>query len=222
MSTSTPLTRWGGPAAMIWVGLMLSAWVHSDKLSEADAGAARLAAVMLAVPTLQVVLLVGLRRVLDRRGAGRGADLVVLWLMTFLFGLHAAVLATAIGMLDSIGRAVPVAVGLLMFGLGPGLTALEPGSPLGIRTRSTLASTQVWRRVHRFAAGSFLVAGLIAPFGLLFEGLDALYVAVAPALLAVSVSILRGGIKPPPEDEAPAERPTPDEGASDASEARAP
>lgn len=192
---STPATRWGMPAVVIWASLMLSAWIHTDKLPEdAEVAAATLALVFLSAPAAQIIGLLGLRAALARRPPSRNADLLVLWLMTFLFGLHAAVLAVAIGMLSSLGRAVPLAVSLLLLGVGPVLAFLEPGSPLGIRTRATLADPAVWRRAHRFAAGAFVLAGLVAPLGLLLEGVVALYAAVAPALLVVAVSILRAGM----------------------------
>ena len=192
---STWTTRWGLPGAVIWGSAMLSAWVHTKKLPPGtpDLGW-RGAALFLTVPVVQVLALVALRRALARGAPGRTADLVVLWLMAFLFGLHAALLAVGIQMIPSLAGAVPLAVAFLLIGVGPALALLEPGSALGIRTRATLASPEAWRRTHRFAAIAFLLAGLVAPAGLAFEGMTALYVAVAPALLAISAAILRGAL----------------------------
>lgn len=223
---STALTRWGGPGAVIWAGLMLSAWVHTEKLKEPEAVASwKLALLFLGVPAVQALSLVSLRRALDSRRAGRGADLVVLWLTTFLFGLHAALLATAIGMISSVARAMPIAIGLLMVGVAPALAVLEPGSPLGIRTRATLAHPGAWRRAHRFAGVCFAVAGLLAPAGLLVEGPEAVYAALCPPVLAVGLSILRGATLSPTrsdehaaglerlDDEPASDGPEPPEGA---------
>lgn len=190
---STALTRWGWPLGVVWASAMLSAWIATYKIPEGiELGAGRAAALFLSGPALQVLTLVVIRKVLSQRANGRGADLVVLWLVTFLFGLHAAVLATALQMISSLGRAVPVAIALLMVGLGPALAFLEHKSALGIRTPGTLADPEAWRRTHRFAAATFVIAGLLAPLGLLLEGLEALYVSVTPPVLAVIAAILRG------------------------------
>ena len=213
---STPATRWGLSAVVIWAGLMLSAWVHTEKLPRGHAASdAQLAVVFLSVPALQILALVGLRRLLARRGPSGSTDLLVLWLVTFLFGLHAAVLAVAVGMLTSLADAVPVAVGLLLLGFGPVLALMEPGSPLGIRTRATLASPTAWRSTPRFAGAVFVVAGLLAPSGLLFDGPTALYAALAPALGAVALSIVRGALARPGGDEEIALEPRQTDGSSD-------
>ncbi|MCA9556194.1 MAG: SdpI family protein [Myxococcales bacterium] len=213
-AVSTVGTRWGLPAVVIWAGLMLSAWVHTERLPQhTTASAGKLAAVFLGVPALQILALVGLRKVLARAGRTSAmADLLVLWLVVFLFGLHAAILAVAVGMLESLGRGVPVAISLLLLGFGPALAFMEPGSPLGIRTRATLASPAAWRATHRFAAVVFGLAGLLAPVGLLFEGAEALYAALAPALVALSLALARGALARAPRDEhgAPVERPIPE------------
>ena len=190
---STAFTRWGLPLGLIWAGLMLSAWVHTERLQPApDTSTLHVAAVFLAVPGLQLVVLGILRAAMPKATSGRHTDLLVAWLMTFLFGVHAAVLAVAISMVSSMARALPLAVCLLLIGIGPVLALLEPKSPLGIRTKATLADATAWQRTHRFAAAVFVVAGLMAPLGLLFEGLEALYVSVAPAVFAVGASVLRG------------------------------
>lgn len=190
---STWWTRWGLPVAVVWGSAMLSAWVHTSKLPPGtpDLGW-RGAAFFLTGPVVQVLALIGLRRALTRGTPSRNADLVVLWLMAFLFGIHAAVLAVGIGLLTSLAAAVPLAVAFLFLGFGPALALLEPGSALGIRTRATLADPVAWRKTHRFAAFAFVLAGLLAPAGLWFEGMLSLYVAIVPALLAVSAAILRG------------------------------
>ncbi len=192
-AASSPLTRWGWPGSIIWAGLMLSAWVHTEKLPpKLSIGTVKIVLLFVGVPALQVLSLWLLRKILTKRGDSRGADLMVLWLMTFLFGLHATLLGTAVGLITSVGRGVPVAVALLMLGIAPALAYLEPNSPMGIRTPATLASPSAWRRTHRFAAIAFVVAGLLAPLGLLLPGVDGLLLALAPAVLAVGAAIVRG------------------------------
>lgn len=198
MSTpSTAFTRWAWPGAIIWTGVMLSAWVHTEKLSpDLKIELWKLVLLLLGVPALQLLCLLLLRKVLQPHEA-RSGDLLVLWLVTFLFGLHAAILATAIGLIASIGKAVPIAVALLMLGLAPVLGHLGYKSPLGIRTSATLSDPDAWRRAHRFATVCFFVAGLAAPLGLLVQGLDALYVSVAPAVFAMMAAIGRAAVMQP-------------------------
>lgn len=202
---ASPLARWLGPAAIIWTSLMLSAWVHTHKLSpKVELATPKLLLLFLAVPVLQVVALGLLRRLLAPRPDSRGAEVMILWLMTFLFGLHAALLATAVGLIPSVARAVPVAISLLMLGIAPAVAYLEPNSPLGIRTKATLAHPETWRATHRFAALCFGVAGLLAPIGLALPGLDGLSLAILPAVMAVALGIIKGvTAKPPPGSEDP-------------------
>ncbi len=213
-SASTALTRWAWPGAIIWSGVMLSAWVHTEKFSaDLKIELWKLLALLLGVPAIQLLCLLLLRKVLKPHEA-RSGDLLVLWLVTFLFGLHASILATAIGLIPSIGKAVPIAVTLLMLGIAPVLPSLEYKSPLGIRTRATLSDPELWRRAHRFAMICFVIGGLVAPLGLLVQGLDALYLSVAPAVFAVIAAIARAFVLPvglPAEHNDETTRPTDDE-----------
>ncbi|MCK6552831.1 SdpI family protein, partial [Myxococcota bacterium] len=168
---STVLTRVALPLGIIWTGVLSSAFVFSRLPEGVTVDPARGAATFGGVPVLSVLALVGLR--LARRGVGagrgRGEDLVVAWVMTFLLGVHCLVLALSIGIIDALERALPIATGLLFIGLGPVLATLEHQSAMGIRTAATLASPAAWRRTHHIAGYAFPLAG-IASFTGAFVG----------------------------------------------------
>lgn len=189
---STPTTRWYLPMLVIWSSLVLSAWVYTNRVPEPvrEAGGTRMIVIFAAVPAFSLVVLLALRAVgRAKRKSSRSSDVLVLWVMAFLFAVHASVLAVAIGMISSLDRAIPAATGLLMFGLGPVLTSLEPGSAMGIRTRATLTREDVWRRTHRLAGKLFMGAGAVGLLGLLSEGPLLVAIAILPAVLALVISV---------------------------------
>lgn len=189
---SNVLTRWVVPAGVVWSELLLSAWVYTKKLDEpAQEPTTKLLIAFLGMPAFSLLLLVVLRFVAKRASSAhsRNGDLLIVWVVTFLFCIHAAVLAAVIGMF-SLSQAVPVAVGLLMIGLGPVLGSLEPGSAMGIRTKATLRDPVVWERTHRLASRLFILAGLLGLSALLFEGIWVLFASVVPAILAVVLAII--------------------------------
>lgn len=206
---SSLTTRWAIPAGIVWSQLLLSAWVYTKKLDEpAQEPTPKLLIAFLGMPIFSFLFLVVLRFVAKRTSPAqsRSGDLVIIWVVTFLFCIHAAVLAAVIGMF-SLNRAVPVAVALLLIGLGPVLGSLEPGSAMGIRTKATLGSPSVWKRTHKLAARLLVLAGLMGLSALLFEGIWVLFAAVVPAILAVVFAIIHAARLPadPPDEERGAE-----------------
>lgn len=188
---STVFTRWGLPLALIGSALLLSAYVYFVKLPEpARALTERTAATFGGAPAVALVLLLVLRvaaRLVG--GTDRGTDLVIVWVLTFLFSVHAAVLAATIGMISSLKVVVPYVVGLLLLGLGPTIAALGPASPLGIRTPSTLADPGLWRRTHRLAGWLLALAGIAGLVGAQIGGPWALVAGVGPAVIALIVAL---------------------------------
>lgn len=162
---STPLTAWMIPTFIIFGAALLSAWVHGERLpAHAQAGSPALALTLLGTPAVAALAFVGLRRVARLPGtpATFSGDLLIIVVTAFFFGLHAAVLAVAMGVLASLQTAVLAAVGLLFVGLGPVLSIQEHGSPMGLRTPGTLADARAWQRAHRRAGRVFVAGGLAA------------------------------------------------------------
>ncbi len=190
---STLTTRWFLPLLVIWSSVLLSAWVYTNRVPEdlRKAGGSRMIITFGVVPAASLVVFLILRAVgRAKQRSSRSSDVLVLWITAFLFAVHASVLAVAIGMISSLDRAIPAATGLLMFGMGPVLFALEPGSAMGIRTRATLGNEDVWRRTHRLAGKLFMGAGAVGLLGLLFEGPLLVAIAIAPAVIALVISMV--------------------------------
>jgi uncharacterized membrane protein len=210
---STPMTRWFLPIGIAWSGVLLSAWVYTKKLDEpARTISPKLLLAFLGVPLFSLLLLTALRLIARKTSevASRSGDLLIIWVLAFLFCIHASVLAAAINMFP-LHRAVPLATALLLLGLGPVLGSLEPNSPMGIRTRRTLSSPEVWTKTHRAAAKMFVLAGVLGLSALLFEGRWVLFAAVVPAILAVVVAVIYAAKVPvKSEQEGPEARPSDD------------
>lgn len=192
------LNRWLIPLALVGSGVLLSAFVFYAKLPEA----ARVYSptnfvAFLATPAIALLVLLTLRAA-TRAGptVDRSADLVVVWVVTFLFGIHAAVLATIIGMVASLGAVVPSAVALLLIGLGPTIGTLGHGSPLGIRTSSTLSDPGLWRRTHRLAGVLLGLAGVSGLVGAGVGGPWALVSGIGPAVIALIIALGYGSQSP--------------------------
>ena len=192
--TSSGFTRWGLPLALIGAALLLSAFVFYVKLPEpARILDGRTLAALLGAPGVALLVLSMLRGAARATGtADRGADLVIIWVVTFLFAVHAMVLGVAIGLVPSLRLVIPHGVALLLLGLGPAIGTLPPGSALGIRTSSTLSDDVLWRKTHLLAGWMLGVAGLIGMVGAQIGGRWALVAGIGPAVIAMIVALLYG------------------------------
>lgn len=226
MTTSEPnpraargaLHRWGAPLAIVWAGLLLSAFVFERRLPEAvtRAPSPLLVTLLLGCPGASLLALFGLRR-LDADPERRSApgDALVAWLLAAMFAAHALILAVVAGALPSLHPGLALVAGFLLLGLAALLPSLPVGCPFGLLTAATRSDPARWAAVHReLAVGAGLSGGL------------ALAAALAPsgpwtpaALVPVGVAILRGLRRPSPpresEHAAPSQRPSgPDENRS--------
>jgi hypothetical protein len=89
------------------------------------------------------------------------SDAIMLRVAAFVTGVHAMVLAAALGWLSGrawAGRIVPLMLGLTMIAVGNLLPKTRRNLAVGIRTRGTLADRRLWIRTHRSSA--YLVVGL--------------------------------------------------------------
>ncbi|MEL7369025.1 MAG: SdpI family protein [Myxococcota bacterium] len=201
--SSNFLTRWLLPVLLIAASLLLSAFVYFAKLPiSARTITPKLVTALGATPGLTVLVFIGLRVAMRKvPDTDRSADLLVLWIVTFLFGLHAAILGAVIGMVPSLKAIVPTAVGILLVGLGPVVGTLAPENPLGIRTASTLVDHDLWRRTHRLAGWLIALAGASALLGAQFAGRWALVCGVGPAVFALIVALGYGSQPPRKESD---------------------
>jgi uncharacterized membrane protein len=104
-------------------------------------------------------------------------DAIMLRFMVFVMGVHAAVLAGVLGLLQGrvwAARIVPVMLGITLISVGNLLPRTRPNLVIGIRTRRTLADRPLWIRTHRSTGYLVVLLGVVivlsalalpAPFG---------------------------------------------------------
>ena len=110
-------------------------------------------------------------------------------LIGFFVGLHALIVAAALGYALEMGRVIPVGVGALLVVIGNWMPKIRSNFLFGIRTPWTLTSDHAWRRTHR--VGGWVFVGL----GLVFMIAAALQpVGVLPAVLGVGAAVVTIGL----------------------------
>jgi len=131
------------------------------------------------------VLFAFIPRIDPRRGNilnSQGAYQAVWWAMLIFFaGLHATLILNILGYNVSVGRFVPVGIGLMFLVIGRYMGRIRSNFLFGIRTPWTLTSELSWQKTHRLGGRLFMLlgllliaAGLLPPsarwFGLLMGG----------------------------------------------------
>ena len=199
-----PLLRWVLPLGIVWSGVLLSAWVYTERLAPAAVGP-RAVGLLWGGPVLTLAVWGALRAYVDRhdRDPVHSADGVLLWVVLFLSGLHGTALAAAVGLIPSLDRAVPVGVAVLDIGLAFVLLTLAPGSVAGLRTAATLSSARSWKRAHRWAAACLGSAGVASLTGLLTRGWWSWAYAAVPSMVAVAVATAFAHVVPRRVERAP-------------------
>ena len=150
------------------------------------------------LPTTALVIYILFRSLWthDRVRSGNGAfestyHAIVLRSLLFVLALHVLVMIEltsamdAVGLRLSAGRAVVVLLGVVLVAIGNLLPRTRPNVAVGVRTKRTLANTQVWQQVHR--DGGYATVGLgivIAVTGLVLTHETLGAVISAAALLA--------------------------------------
>lgn len=83
---------------------------------------------------------------------------------------------------------IALPISLLGVWLGNYMPRIEPNRVVGIRTRATLKSEEVWEKTHRFGGYAFFAAGVVSALFALFFGCIPALSAVEYAAIAVSVA----------------------------------
>ncbi len=86
---------------------------------------------------------------------------IMLLIVTLMGYAYAIILWVATGHEMNVGRAIIGGVSLLFILLGNVMGKLRRNFYFGVRTPWALANERVWNATHRFAAKTFVVAGLI-------------------------------------------------------------
>ena len=88
-------------------------------------------------------------------------DTIVLWVVVLVLGVHAGMIAAALGREDLTPTIVSVVMGMSLVAVGNVIPRLRPNVIAGVRTRSTLTDPELWRATHRVLGLAFIAAGAI-------------------------------------------------------------
>jgi uncharacterized membrane protein len=166
---------------------------HWDLHGQANGYSGRLQAVALmpAIMTCMILLFAALPWLSPRNFEVNGGDrnAVYLQIMLVILGFMAYVqvimLTGALGRRIGIPQAIMGGICVLFAALGVFIARLRRNFYVGVRTPWTLASERVWDSTHRFAARTFVFAGVA---GIVF--------ALIPRLHASMVTLAAGAIAP--------------------------
>lgn len=99
--------------------------------------------------------------------------------------LHVAALGSVIGWPSWTLRAFTAAIGVLMLIVGNVIPRARPNWIVGIRTKGTLASAEVWIRTHRLLGAMLMTVGLLVIVASIVAVRYALVIAGAGGLVAL-------------------------------------
>jgi hypothetical protein len=88
-------------------------------------------------------------------------DTIVWWVVLLVLGIHAGLIAAALGYLTLAPRIISVVMGVSFVAIGNVFPRLRPNLIAGIRTRRTLADPTLWRSTHRIMGVAFVLAGIL-------------------------------------------------------------
>jgi hypothetical protein len=111
-------------------------------------------------------------------------DTIVLWVVLLVLGIHAGVVAAALGHLTLAPRIISGVMGVCLIGMGNVFPRLRPNLVAGIRTRRMLTDPPLWRATHRVMGVAFVIAGVIT----VLVAMVAPSFGLATAIIAVIVS----------------------------------
>ena len=115
---------------------------------------------------------------------GRTYETIVLGVVILLLGVHAGILAAALGAYELAVRVIPAVFGAALIMMGNVFPRLKPNWVAGIRTKHTLADADLWRRTHRSFGAAFVVAGLVTVGAALIAPRFGLIVGLAAVIVA--------------------------------------
>lgn len=113
----------------------------------------------------------------------------ILLLAGFMLAIHLFMIAWNLGVRLSINALMPLAMGVLFFGMGALLPRLRPNWFIGIRTPWTLSNEAVWARTHAVGGVIFKAAAIAVLLGAVWPE-QAIWFVLAPLLTASAVTVL--------------------------------
>jgi hypothetical protein len=88
-------------------------------------------------------------------------DIIALSVVTLILGVHAGLLAAALGSPQAAARIVTVVLGGSMILMGNVMPRLRPNLVAGLRTQQTLNDPQLWRSSHRAFGFALVISGIV-------------------------------------------------------------
>ena len=82
-------------------------------------------------------------------------------LVPFFIVVHWITIFSALGHQVSVGRIIPIGVGILFIVIGNYMGQIRPNYTFGIKIPWTLADETVWKKTHRVGSFAFILSGLI-------------------------------------------------------------
>jgi uncharacterized membrane protein len=144
-------------------------------------------------PLLSIALL-GLLILLSRidpkkRNLNESYEYLIIAFLIFMFYVQLLILLENLGFTFNMGRLLAPGIGLLFILIGLLLPKQKQNYTFGIRTPWALANEKVWARTHEYGGKLFVIAGIIACFGILFPSF-AFALVIVPILLAALGSVV--------------------------------
>jgi hypothetical protein len=119
-------------------------------------------------------------------------DAIGLWVVVLVLGIHAGMIAAALGHLALAPQLVAVIMGVSLAATGNVMPRLRPNLLAGVRTRATLTDPQLWRATHRILGVTFVIAGIATILVGLIAPAYGLLTAVVTLILACVVAAIGG------------------------------
>jgi SdpI/YfhL protein family len=117
-------------------------------------------------------------------------DVIVLAVVVLLVGLHAAILAGALGYPGIAVRTIPAVLGACLVMMGNVMPRLRPNWVAGVRTRRTFEDPQLWRATHRAFGTAFVVSGFVTIVVALAAPRYGLLVGIASLIVSLLVGLV--------------------------------
>ena len=121
-------------------------------------------------------------------------DTIALWVVILILGIHAGIVAAALGHEALTPRLVSVIMGVSIAAMGNVVPRLRPNLVAGVRTQRTLSDPQLWRATHRILGFAIVAAGTITAIVGLAAPAYGLPTAVV-TLVAACVVAAAGGVR---------------------------
>ncbi len=107
----------------------------------------------------------------------------------FMLLIHFQAILWNLGIKISPNVTFSAGIGILFFYVGILCENAKRNWFIGIRTPWTLSSERVWERTHKIGGKLFKIAGVIALFGVLFQG-HAIFFVLIPVILVAAYTII--------------------------------